>query len=1468
MHRQNFNKIINRHHRIIFIVAGLLVFGYIAAITALRIPAVQKRLVRIAAGWLSEELNTEVRIMSLRFEPFSKLVLRGIYIADQDNDTLLYARVLKLNFRSIDLDKHYLNINTIELSDAVIRMVKADEDRSMNFDFIVEYFSRAPDDTSASAPWQIRAGKLSLMNIRFAFRDLKYNNPSEGVDFDDIEISRLFATFRDIYLFKDSLSFEMRELSFQEKSGFQLNRLSSSFVKLIPDSLCLENMLVETPQSRLKGRLAMGFEQLQDFDDFTERIQLNCDFEESVLHSEDLAYFAPELKGVNRSLTYSGQVAGTVNQLKLRQFALGYGEKTRFKGRINLNGLPDIHETFIDLIVEDLKISPADVATIPLPPFNNKQTIKVPEEIFRLGMIGFKGKFTGFFNDFVAYGNISTDLGYITTDINLKFKTIPEYSGKLSMDNFNLGGFLDSPELGSLSLNASVNGNYFDLNKVSLNIKGNISRLDFRNYPYSNMEISANLSRKMFNGLLMVNDANLDLGFKGSIDFTGKIPVMDFSADLNRANLSSLNLVKRDSATRLSFHTDIDLTGKSIDDIEGRIMINNIRYSEGANQVVLNHLTLTSAFLKNLRTIHLISEEAEASVAGNFELSSLIPAFQNMLQLHLPFAFLKTTTAVRQQELDYKAELKNIQPVLDVFLPELKIAQGTSLNGKFISSRNDFSIHLFTPGISWNKINFKKTELNGFTENDRFQFTLKSPDASFRDSLVFKNFRLQGSSSFKEAEFSLTTNGRDSLNDNFQTRGRLQFSQSGKTILQLEQTAITVEKQLWQLDPGNTIIIDSTGAQIMNLILHSGTEKLTVNGYAGPDPSQQLKLLFQKFPLNPLKKILMTYKITAGGTLDGELSLRELTTRPVIQSNLLITQFSLFGDTLGNAKFEVDFPVGMKKLTAAIDISRDDITNLRMNGTYNLAEDKFDVKAIFNKMNVAAFGHYLRSFASQVRGFASGEVTLGGSSQKPELRGKIKLQKAAMTIDYLNCRYSFSDEVTITPSAFSFTNITLTDSLGNTATLNGNIMHQHFSNFKLYLSVRTRNLLVLNTTEADNNLFYGTGFASGQMIIEGPFSMISFKGALRTEKGTEISIPLSKPDEITQSSFVSFFTTDTSKTTVTSSPVDLSGISLRLDLNITEEALVKLIYDEKIGDKMEGRGTGNIVFEISNDETFSMRGDYTATTGNYVFTLQNVINKRFYIQPGGTIRWNGSPYEAIIDFKAVYRTRASLYDLLQDTSATARRRIPVQIILSLRNRLLKPDISFNIDIPDIDPATQGLVSQAISTEESRSKQTLSLLVMNRFLPGDNRSTTFEASSSGFGANASELLSVQLTNWVSQLTDKVEVGINYRAGDKLNSDQLEVMLATRLFNDWVSVETNVGFTGSNQGNRQNNSNLVGDFNIDVKITEDGKFHFKAFNRSNNINFLTNFNSLYTQGIGFYYKQEFNSLKDIFGKRKEQ
>ncbi len=1449
------------------ILACLLLGIYVAAVTAIRIPVVQQKATEIVTAWLSGQLNTRISVKALRFEPFNHLVLHDVFIADQHQDTLLYARILRLNFTGLDIKNKRLNLHTLGLADAVIHTVKSAEDRSMNFDFILSHLARSDEDTASSPPWNVFIRQLSLVNLHFTYRDLKYAADNNRLDFENLTIHRFYADLRNIAWDGHALTLQIKGLSFQEKSGFVLRQLTAPLIRMKSDSLILENYTLMTQGSHFNGRLAFAFNQFSDFKDFAHRVQIVSSFEDCRLNVSDIAFFVPDLKGLDETISFSVKIRGTLSQLKLRDCLIQYGQHTRFSGRMNLNGLPRIKETYIDLRVDELTTAATDLASVPVPPFGSGHYLNIPPEIKRLGKIRFHGKFTGFYNDFVSYGHMITDLGSGITDVNLKFDTLPVYSGKLTLNNFNLGQFLDSPVLGLLSLNATLSGKYFDLKRLQAVVNGNISRLDVRNYSYTNLMVSANLSRRFFNGQLRVDDPNLDMQFHGSIDFSKHTPAMDFTAELNRANLSALHLVKPDVHALLRLHSDIELTGRNLDDMTGTIRLTNIFLSLNNQVVELNEFTFHSLLEKNRRQLWLKSESADMTLDGSFELAALPEAFANLIQRHFPVSIVKNSALLKPLDVVFTIRFKKIQPLMNVLFPGIEIADGTRLNGRFMAPINTFSIHLVSDRFKWGPMIVLESELKGFTEEDDFYFHFGSPYASFRDSLIFRQVSIQGKSSYERAIWQLVASGRDSTTDHVNLHAQLLFHGYGATRLEILKNSLMVAGQQWSFLPDHEILFDTTGISVTHLIVQSGMHRVAVNGLAGARADKPLEIVFNRFPLISLNKILTTYKFSISGLMDGVVRIRQLTTRPVLQSDLMITSFCLFKDTLGDAWIKADFPTDDRRITARVEISRQQIRNLVIDGIYDIHSDKVNARMELNKLSAAPFGHYMSSFASQVRGFATGEVTLSGPVRQLQLHGKIKLQKAALTINYLNCRYSFSDEVTITPTAFLFQNMTVHDSLNNTAQVSGQITHQYFRDFRLYLNIRTRHLMVLNTTARHNQLFFGTGFASGQMTIAGPFKQISFDGSLRTEKGTEIAIPLSNPEEITQGTFISFFGPDTARQVQISAPVDLSKISMRLDVNATEEALVKLIYDEKIGDKLEGRGHGNLVFEITKDEVFTMRGDFTVTEGNYVFTLQNVINKRFYLQPGGTIRWNGSPYEAIVNLDAVYRTRASLFDLLQDSSEMIRKRIPVNILLALRNRLLSPDISFQIEIPDIDPSTQNLVSQAISTEESKSKQTLSLLVMNRFLPGDNRTTTFEPSSSGFSANASELLSIQLTNWISQLTDKVDIGINYRAADKLNSDQLEVMLATRFFNDRVTVETNVGFTGNNTPAGQPSTNLVGDFNVDVKLTDDGRFHFKAFNRSNNINFLNSFNSLYTQGIGFYYKQEFNSLREIFSGRKD-
>ncbi len=122
-------------------------------------------------------------------------------------------------------------------------------------------------------------------------------------------------------------------------------------------------------------------------------------------------------------------------------------------------------------------------------------------------------------------------------------------------------------------------------------------------------------------------------------------------------------------------------------------------------------------------------------------------------------------------------------------------------------------------------------------------------------------------------------------------------------------------------------------------------------------------------------------------------------------------------------------------------------------------------------------------------------------------------------------------------------------------------------------------------------------------------------------------------------------TSDESEITEKNYQVNLSGLQINFDLNVTPDAEVQIIFDPKLGDIIQGRGTGNLNMIINTTGDFQMFGDFTIEEGNYLFTAQNLINRKFIVEPGGIIRWTGDPINASIDIMAIYSTKAAMSDL-------------------------------------------------------------------------------------------------------------------------------------------------------------------------------------------------------------------------------
>ena len=409
-------------------------------------------------------------------------------------------------------------------------------------------------------------------------------------------------------------------------------------------------------------------------------------------------------------------------------------------------------------------------------------------------------------------------------------------------------------------------------------------------------------------------------------------------------------------------------------------------------------------------------------------------------------------------------------------------------------------------------------------------------------------------------------------------------------------------------------------------------------------------------------------------------------------------------------------------------------------------------------------------------------------------------------------------------------------------------------------------------------MFYGTAYASGVTTIKSIGTVMSFDISAKTGKNTKFLIPLNSGLSVTDKSFINFVDVDQDKKqtgtvakTLPSNSIQ-SGFDINIDLEVTPEAEVQLIFDSKAGDVMKGTGTGNLNISYNRKGEFKMYGDYIIDKGDYLFTLGGMIfNKRFTVQNGGKISFNGNVEDADIDIKAIYKTTASLNEIMPGLldESKLNKRIQVECQLNLSGNLFKPVIGFDIYLPNADEQTRAYLKSMIKTDEEMSRQFLFLLVMNSFYAdpmAGTSPTTADISSTTVGVTTTEMVSNQLSNWLSQINNNFDVEVDWRPGSSAvpNSQDVKLALSTQLLNDKVTINGNFDY-GSNQlttGAATGNNALSGAFDVEFTITE--KIKFKVFNRSND-NFYIDNGIQYTQGVGLFFRQDFNKFKDLFQKR---
>lgn len=1429
----------------------------------IQLPPVQTAIIRFIGERF--EAKTGYRLdagqVDLRF-PVA-FVFRDLAITESTGDSLLVLDKLVLNAVEADLNTLRFSAYKLDLDRPNFQLRIQQGDSLSNLDRLIKNFQ----STSSDGPidFGVELTDLRIRNGSFSFHNYNKEALEKGADFNHLNLSGIHAHIREIALVNEDLDASIDELRFASASGLVLEKLDGDFL-MRSDSLSLENYHLKTKESLLEGNLLFTFDRWAAFSHFNTEVQMKGELIASTIDFDDLAQFTNELDHIGRQVRFDGRFRGSVSDLKVRDFIIGLDEHTWIEGKLDMIGLPDFSSTFIDLNVSRMETLKSELDRIPIPPFDEKKLLETPDNFAALGKLGFSGKFTGFPSDFVAFGTLNTAIGSIKTDLKLQEQDKDyTYSGSLNTKNFDLGKFYNSKDLGRLTSRLRLQGKGLTQEHLNAEIRGSVDAITLRGYTYKDLTTNGTFRQDFFEGDLTLHDDNIDLDFSGLIDFTGAKPRFDFTTSIAHLDLIQLNLLDMENYTSLSGDFRIEAEGIKLDEIQGRIQGSNMRFCTSSAEYPIDRLVLTMEQNDQIgKRFMLDSEIASGRLEGKFDFTGLGSGLKQILADIIPQYEAPSAHNRGKEDFYLELDLHHFELVSQVFLPELDIAPKARFTLLMDDRSGDFKTTFTSDRISYEQYQLDSLVLDISHPDQSLYANLTSTRADLGGGLVFPNLGIDNYTERDTIYTNLIWGEESSL-----VRGEaavMSFLRGSKQLTtRLNLLNLMVSGEQWSLQQMAEFHLDSTRMEMDAFFLARGAEHLRIDGAISEDPTESLLVEMQGVKLSMFDAFLEGAGITQRGILTGNLELRDMYKRSLVSSDLLALDYHINDYRVGDICVESSWDATQKRMLIAGELERDKLKQLKFSGFYfpENDEQQLDILCSVDDLPLELVNAFVDEGVSDISGLMDGRIEITGRIAEPQFAGEVTMKEASAHVEYLNTTYYLNDKASIDPDMFAF-NFPIRDEEDNEAYLVGTVLHENFSewNFDIFLDMDRGPFLCLNTTSEENSLYFGKAYATGYTNISGTADDIRIDVNAKVERGTSIALPLSDSEEVTFEDFVSFI--DRSKENIDDQKVDLSGISMNFELDITPDAQFRIIFDEVVGDEIKGRGSGHIRMEIDQLNNFNMFGNVTIEQGRYLFTLKNLINKEFEVNPGGTISWFGDPLVADIDIEAVYRVNTSLYELFPGESEQYKQRVPVNLQMNLDGKLMNPSIEFEIKLPNSDELTKARVASVINTTQDINQQAFSLLVLRRFIsPPDIAKTNTNI---GLAENSTELITSQLSNWLSQISDDFDIGVNYSPGDQISNEELAVALSTQLFNDRLLISGNFGVSQTRQQAANDNpNNLIGDIRVEYKIHPKGKIRLIVYNESNEFDLARSRQNSYTQGMGVIFQEEFNSLYELFGLR---
>ena len=1491
--------------RITLWILAALVILLLALVVAIQSPAVQTALARKAVDRLSENIDGDIHLGHIAVRPFDAVTLEDVVLTDHNpyaggefprQDTL--ARIGSLSARfSLKglLHKERISVSRLKLQDGELNLVL---EPSTGEKGVIDNISRIfrlkkdPDKPDKDFGDLLEARQVDVEDFTFrmfnhvaAARQRARGHqpvPADVIDWNDLEIKAdIHAS--DLLVKDGIISGDADHIAITDKTGWDVRDLSGK-VKVGHGKVLLDNLHIDDGDSDLHFRYFRLLGTLDDdYDDFVDRVRLEGEFvAPTVFSMQTVRHFAPNLERFTFRSDLTGKVEGTVSDFAVKGLDIqehGSGITGRVDG--TMKGLPDIETSLLDFRVKDFRFGLGGLGT-----FIQEWA---PDTKLDLGKMG---KGTDFRLDATAKGpldrlavkgNLASNAG--TADVNLTLRNVLDRKRSIALDgvlrtkDLDAGRIAGIKELGPVTLSTGVNVTLAPRNLQVRIDSLNIGRLSALGYDYTGIAAVGTYSDQAFDGRIVCDDPNLNALVQGKFDLSPRTrnAAYQFFANVGYADLHALNIDKR-GPSKVSLQADANFVRTRERDLLGEVNLRDVLLENASGSHHIGDIRASAHANDDIHRMLFESSFAEGTFVGDRSPVTMVSDLKDLVvRKELPSLLEKVGHPWDGTPYEVNFKFYDTRELLGFILPGMYIEKNSSLwlkvgedgnvDGNVTSGRlalgtrylKDFQM------VFDNQNNALRADVTGSAINlGGIELRDNHIDLMVDDDRVSLNYTFDNQTTeISKADLRLTA-------DLAREAGDL------SVVASVLPSSIYYHGDRWLVDSDDLTFQDGD-LRVDRFRLRNGRQSLVVDGGLSPDKNDTLSVRMDQFDISLLNSLVMKGQMDIKGQATGRASLVS-PSKPSL---------ALLASSACDSTYLAGRPVGMmqvasvwnepeKRFDFRLRNLQDGIRNFDVDGYLRPRDKAIRADATLKRLDMGYAAPLLAGVFDRFEGALDGKVKVDGTLDKLQIGSEgMQIVDGILGVEFTQVPYQVSGPVSVDTEGLHFQDVSIADGSEGKGSVSGGLLFGGFKDMRLDTHVQFDRMKVLGITDR-NGAIYGDVFGTGRVDITGPFDALALNIDARTVKSGHLHIPLRSGGAKATGDLLVFkqpyveVEEDPYEQMLRSTRTDKKKTQSDLDVRVRVRASPAVTAYVDIGENtLQGVGNGLIDLRVrtGKSDQFTINGDYTLNSGEFKFSALDVVTREFTIRDGSSIRFNGDVMDSDLNVTGVYSTKASISTLLSGTASAEAARRQVDCIIEITDKLRNPQIKFNIDIPQLDPGTEGLVSSALNTEDKVMKQFLYLLIANSFLPNEESGIITTGGSNMLYSNMTGIMAGQLNSIFERLHIPLDLGLNYQQNAS-GQNLFDVALSTQLFNNRVIVN---GTIGNRRLLGTTTDEVAGDLDIDIKLNPPGTFRLNLFSHSADqyTSFLDNSQR---NGVGFAYQREFNSLgqffRDLFTPRRER